>query len=149
MSSITPRSRLTEPADAFDGRFRGLGIPVVKRTLGYFQSQYSRELIRSSIFSILSTVKGERVCVPEFGSMLFKLLFEPNDAVTRGLVKQAVTSDVTRWEKRVRVTNVLTSSTDDHDIKVFVEFEIVNTATTDSIVINFSNRTFTATLSQQ
>lgn len=134
------------PEDSFDLRFRGLGSPIVKRPRGYFQTQYSRDLIKSSILSILSTNKGERVFVPEYGSNLPKMLFEPNDSVTRNLIRQVVSEDVAIWEKRVSVKDVKVSYTD-HNIRVFVEFQLVNTSIVDSVAILFSKLTFTASLS--
>lgn len=146
MTTILPLTKRSQPSDGFDRRFRGLGLPVTKRPGGYFQASFSRELIRSSIFTILSTRKGERVFLPEFGSALYSLVFEPNDAVTRKLVKQAVTEDVNRWEKRVRVRDVRMTSVD-HDITVYIEYEILNTSLVDAATITFSSRTFTANLS--
>lgn len=98
--------------------------------------------------SILATRKGERVFVPEFGTRLHGILFQPNDAVTRGLVKQAVTEDVALWERRVRVENVRLLS-NDHTIQVYVSYEIISNATLDSVVISFSRRTLSATVSPQ
>lgn len=97
---------------------------------------------------ILATRKGERVCVPEFGTRLHSLLFQPNDAVTRGLVKQAVVEDVARWEKRVRVNDVRMLS-NDHTIQVYVSYEIISNATLDSVAISFSRQTLSAVISPQ
>lgn len=147
MTSILPLSRRSQPSDSFDRRFRGLALPITKRPGGYFQASFSRELIKSSIFSILSTRKGERVFLPDFGSSLFDLVFEPNDAVTRKLIKQAVTDDITKWERRVSVTDV-TMKSNQHNVSVIVEFQVVNTSTIDSVAISFSSKTFTASLAE-
>mgnify|MGYP001558595175 CR=1 FL=1 len=143
-STILPPSKRTEASSAFDTRFRGLGVPVIKRPGGYLQSLFSPELIRSSIIAILLTRKGERVFLPDFGSNLHKLVFEPNDAVLKNLLKQVVTQDVTRWEKRVRVRDIRISSAD-HTVKLYVEYEIVNTSIVDAATISFSQKTYTAT----
>lgn len=144
---ILGRSKRTEPEDSIDLRFRGLTLPLDKKPGGYLQSMYTRDIIRSSIFMILSTVKGERVFLPSFGSNLFKLVFEPNDVLTRNLIKQIVTDDVLRWEKRVSVTDVRVSG-DDNEIKVYVEYQLNNTSILDATVLSFSQRTLSVSLAE-
>lgn len=142
---MLPRSRRTTPEDALDKRHRGLALPIEKKPLGYLQSMFTRDVIRSSIFTILSTNKGERVCVPEFGSNLMRLLFEPNDIVTRNLMRQIVVEDVGRWEPRVTVVDVRVSS-NDHEIKVFTQYVINGTSESDFAILSFSQQTQTVSL---
>ena len=62
--------------------------------------------INESIQQILSTCPGERVMLPEFGSRLRDLLFEPNNAVLKALARVYVIDAIKRWEKRVMVKEV-------------------------------------------
>ena len=62
--------------------------------------------IHESIWQILSTRPGERFFLPEFGSRLPELVFQPNDVVFRALARQFIVDAVKRWEKRVKVTKV-------------------------------------------
>ncbi len=62
--------------------------------------------INESIQQILATSPGERVMLPEFGSRLRELLFEPNDAVLKTLARVYVIDAIKRWEKRVIVKEV-------------------------------------------
>lgn len=143
--SAVPLTQRTKTNELVDLRFRGIGTPVVKRPKGYFQTLFTRDLIRSSIYNILTTRKGERVFVPEFGTNLHKLLFEPGDAVTKKLIKQTVTEDVTRWERRVSVSNVRVS-TQEYQISVYVEYRILSNDQIETLAVDFSPETFTATL---
>lgn len=134
---MLPRAQRTAPEDRIDSRYRGIALPLIKKPRGFFQSMFSRDVIRSSIYMILSTGKGERVCVPEYGSDLRKALFEPNDFVTRNLVKLIATADVNRWEPRVNVENVRVNSKE-HEISVIVTYSIIGADTIDATTISFS-----------
>lgn len=140
-----PLTQRTRPKDLLDLRFRGLGMPVVKRPRGYFQTLFTRDLVKSSIYNILTTRKGERVCVPDFGTDLYKMLFEPSDAITKKLIKQIVTDDVAKWEPRVSVQNVRVS-TDEYSISVYVEYQILSDNQIETLVLSFSPQTFAANL---
>ena len=62
--------------------------------------------IHESIWQILSTRPGERFFLPEFGSRLPELVFQPNDVVFRALARQYIVDAVRRWEKRVVIEGV-------------------------------------------
>jgi hypothetical protein len=62
--------------------------------------------INESIQQILGTSPGERAMLPEFGSRLRELLFEPNNAVLKALARVYVIDAIKRWEKRVIVKEV-------------------------------------------
>jgi len=62
--------------------------------------------INESIQQILATSPGERVMLPEFGSRLRELLFEPNNAVLKTLARVYVIDAVKRWEKRISIKEV-------------------------------------------
>lgn len=53
---------------------------------------FDRELIKQDLINTFQTRKGERVMNPEFGTIIWDLIFEP---FTAG-VKQALIDDVTR-----------------------------------------------------
>ena len=64
------------------------------------------EKIRQSIWIILSTAQGERQMRPDFGCGIHDLVFEPNTAALRGLVRARVQDALTRWEPRIDVLDV-------------------------------------------
>ncbi|MFC8662302.1 GPW/gp25 family protein [Streptomyces sp. NPDC057199] len=63
-------------------------------------------LLRQSIDAILDTEPGERVMRPDFGCGLRRYLMEPNSAATRAAISADITEALTRWEPRIRVTEV-------------------------------------------
>lgn len=62
--------------------------------------------INASIRTILQTRPGERMMEPEFGSRLYDLVFEPNDAITNQLLYLYTVEALRRWERRIRITRV-------------------------------------------
>lgn len=139
--SILPPTSRTVDLDVYDAKFRGLAMPLVKKPRGYFQTSGSRDLIRSSIYSILTTRKGERVFVPDFGSDLWRLVFEPMDSVTKKLIQRAVTEDITKWERRVQVTSVKVVS-DDNVVSLSVEYRISPSTTVEELTVQFSQNNY-------
>ena len=63
-------------------------------------------LISSGIAQILNTVPGERRMLPEFGSRLKYLVFEPHDVTLYAELGHEVIEAVQRWEKRVSIVDV-------------------------------------------
>ena len=134
---LIPRNKTTVPEDRADTRYKGLPSPLVKGPGGYLQTAYTRRIIKSSIYNILSTRKGERVMVPEFGTGLYDLLFEPLDPITTKLAQNIVTEDIQRWEPRVTLieANVTTDDTE-QSMSIRVRYVINVTGDSDEALIS-------------
>lgn len=129
----------TRPLDAFDYRYRGLTVPIIKKARGYFQTSNSRDVIRSDMHLLLTTSVGERVMLPTYGSRLPSLIFEPNDAVTRSLIQQVVAEDLQKWEPRINATNISISFSDDgHQLSVAIAYNILTLQSDDMLVLIFN-----------
>lgn len=76
------------------------------------QSQYEQR-VEESIYLILSTAKGERVMLPDFGCGIHDLVFGINDPRTRSAVVQQVREALTNYERRIDVLEVSADSSDD------------------------------------
>lgn len=55
---------------------------------------YNVELIEEDLFNELFTLKGERLEMPEFGTRIPLLIFEPNDTMTADILKEDVTQTI-------------------------------------------------------
>jgi len=66
--------------------------------------------VEESVYLILSTAKGERVMLPEFGCGIHELVFAPNTPGTIGLVAQQVRRALVTWEPRVDVLDIVVDS---------------------------------------
>jgi phage baseplate assembly protein W len=76
--------------------------------------------------------------LPEFGSQVFLLLFEPNDEILRNLAERYIIDDLARWEPRVRVTGVRTRTFDDENgLSILIDYEILAIALADAVTLVF------------
>ncbi len=90
-----------------DDRIRGLNVPFRFTQRGYPEACVNEKCLHDSIFSILSTIPGERVMRPEFGSYLRLLVFDNLTRITGYRARAEVYRAIAAWEPRVVVDDVL------------------------------------------
>lgn len=61
------------------------------------------DAVRQAIFLLLSTIPGERVMRPDYGCLLHRLVFSPNDDTTAGLAIHYLRRALERWEPRIDI----------------------------------------------
>jgi Bacteriophage baseplate protein W len=97
--------------------------------------------INQSIHSILTTIPGERVMNPNFGSLLYQLIFEPNDFVLRDLLYLYTVDALARWEKRINVVSINFPITGDDlengIVRLQVRYVITATGQSGSFIFPF------------
>jgi phage baseplate assembly protein W len=87
------------------------------------------DLIRQSIWLILSTAPGERVGRSDFGCGIHNLVFGTQSASTTGSVIHEVESALGRWEPRIDLIGVDTKIDPDEPTVLLIEVEYVVRAT--------------------
>jgi len=96
--------RPLEPARRFLGT--GFAFPLqIDANGGFALASYEAD-VEQAIFHILSTAKGERVMVPDFGCGMHELVFAPNTATQAGAVASEVRAALVRYEPRIDVLDV-------------------------------------------
>jgi hypothetical protein len=85
---------------------KGWAFPIKPGADGHLHYLSGEEKIRQSIWLILSTAPGERQMRPAFGCGIHDLVFQPNTAALRGLVRARVQDALLRWEPRIDVLDV-------------------------------------------
>jgi phage baseplate assembly protein W len=86
---------------------RGIGFPPRIGGDGRLSWSEGETNVRESIRIILLTDERERLRQPDFGAGLAGLLFEPNTATTRQIIRDRIERALAEWEPRVRVVSVL------------------------------------------
>ncbi len=89
---------------------------------------YDLDSIKQSIYNILTTRKGTRLFLADFGSNLEGYLFEPMDAVVEYMIYTEVIDAISRWEPRVLIdqsTSYVEQDPDYHVYTVYLVFQIV------------------------
>lgn len=93
--------------------FLGVGwkFPLQVTPGGTIARARNEQRIEESIYLILSTAKGERVMLPDFGCGIHDLVFAPNNAATPTRVVQAVRKALTDHEPRIDVLDLRAEAT--------------------------------------
>lgn len=71
-----------------------------------FKVDENNNAIRNSLRNILLTKKMERRMLPEFGSSLEQLLFEPIDNDTAKRIGSIILDEIDYWEPRINILNI-------------------------------------------
>ena len=106
----------------------GMPYPIVKHPLGFLFSQKGLDQVRSDLLALLLTNPGERVMLPDFGTPLRSLLFEPNDPTSASKAREMIAKAINMWEPRITIKNIVvtngmdTGVDSDHVLGISIEF---------------------------
>lgn len=87
------------------------------------QSRYEQR-IEESIYLILSTAKGERVMLPDFGCGIHDLVFAPNSAATISSTVQSVRTALTKYEPRIDVLDINAEAQGENLLLIRISYRI-------------------------
>lgn len=97
--------------------FKGFPYPIQSGAQGFFGSPADDiEQIKSDLLILLLTNPGERVMLPEFGTPLNDLFFDPNDATLAARARQMIIDSITQWEPRIAVDQIAVTTTADRNM---------------------------------
>jgi uncharacterized protein len=103
----------------------GWKFPLRINAQGGFSFSYYEEDVQEAIWIILSTAKGERQMLPEFGCGIHDYVFAPNNATTQGNIAHAVRQALTEWEPRIDLLDVsVDGSTAPNMLLIRVDYRI-------------------------
>ena len=95
-------------------KFLGAPYPIQTNAKGYLHTISGVDTIRSDLLILLLTNPGERVMIPEYGTDLRQLMFEPNDPLLESRAQSIIADAIRNWEPRITVENIeVTSAVDD------------------------------------
>ena len=85
------------------------------------------DAVKRSIKLLLMSRAGETPFFPDFGSRIFRLLFEPIDTITSVLLQHEIQATIAAYEPRVNIRQLtVTPSSDELGYDVDCLFNIVN-----------------------
>lgn len=118
--------------------YLGQGIKFPDRLVNGKRSLVNdKELVEQSIKIILDTPKGHRFMLPEFGSRLHELIFEPNDDVLKDLMAYFIYEAITTWEKRVQYVKTEFEKPAPDTLNCIVYYSILQSNEINSFVYPF------------
>ena len=115
---------------------QGLAMPLVLRQ-GAVDTISDIPLIEQSIITILNTPKGSRFFLPEFGSRLKELLFEPNDDVLQDLLRFFVFEALRDWEKRAEFVDIVFDKPSEDVLNCEIKYRILQSNEINSFIYPF------------
>lgn len=105
-------------------RYGGMAMPFGPQLKDYFEVKSDRDVLRTSIMTILLTMFGERVMLCDFGSNLMELVFEQSDEVLQRDLTSIVKEVVPRWDPRLEVLSATADvlDRDDNQVEITVVY---------------------------
>ena len=106
--------------------FLGIGwkFPLQVTPAGRIAQSKYEQRIEESIFLILSTAKGERVMLPDFGCGIHDLVFAPNSASTVSGTVQSVRTALTKYEPRIDVLDINAEAQGENLLLIRISYRI-------------------------
>lgn len=86
--------------------FLGAPYPIQKHPRGYLFTQNRTGQIKSDLLVLLLTNPGERVMLPDYGTPLNRLIFEPKDETLADVARQMIIDSIEKWEPRIAVQQI-------------------------------------------
>jgi len=114
----------------------GLSLPI-NIVNGKFKSTYTTvDQARTNLKNLLLTIKGERVFQPDFGTNLYKVLFEPNTESLRDNIKEEIKSSVSKWTPYINLETINVSG-QDNTVRVKISYTVSPSNFGSSITLEF------------
>lgn len=86
--------------------------------------------IKRAVSNLFAYQQGEKFFDPNFGSTIRRLLFEPVDIITAGLIQDEARRLVSRYEPRVRITDLtVIPDFDENAFEMQMQYIIPNKST--------------------
>ena len=104
-------------------------------------TRYDLDLARQDLLNHFNTRKGERIMLPNFGSIVWDMLFEPLDEMTKNLIDadvRAVVKNDPRWSLQ---SVAITESPNALNIELVVTYVPSNTTVTLPMVYDKGTNT--------
>lgn len=127
----------------------GVAFPFKSTEVFGLALSTSLERINQSLFILLSTRKGSRLMLPEYGSSLSMYRFDPYDRVLVEKIRETLFTDIAKWEPRVSVMSIDCTldqvSINNHTLYIRVKYSLRNTDVQGNFVYPFRLGTYDTT----
>lgn len=114
-----------------------LSYPIEVNELGRVKTVTGRAVIPQSIKNILDTPLGSRYFLPEYGSQIQELLFEPNDEILKALLTHYIGNALALWEKRIKVEEISIEMATPERVNCVIIYRILQSNEIDSFIYPF------------
>lgn len=118
---------------------QGLVFPIEINAKGAAVTKSGFELIKSSIFTLLSWPKFNRFYEERFGCRIWEVLEEPNDLIAITLAESFIKESIEQYEKRIEVleVSVITETQTESRLEISIDVRIKNSDIRESFIYPF------------
>jgi phage baseplate assembly protein W len=121
---------------AFNDFALGLTVPI--RITGYDSLNYTvLNQAKANLMNLFSTIKGERVQQPNFGTDLYSLVFDIEDNSLDGKIQDIISREVTTWVPDVEISQINVTMSDaqkdNNTVGISLSFMLKNTQQTAEV----------------
>lgn len=122
------------------GKYININYPFKDSHKGFFLdlNQDENAAIKADLIHLILTRKGQRLYNPQFGTDLLKFIFEPNDSMTLGAIKEEIKTVVKKYLPKLQIKDVRVdpSPTSEYAAVIRIDYSITDEVfTTDDFVI--------------
>ena len=108
----------------------------VKNGQGDIKLSLNEESVKTSLVNIITTSKGERVFLPEFGASLLDVVFDTFTQDIADNISNRIKTEVTRWDSRINLINIeFTQDSDNHILNATITFSVAGNETIMDVTI--------------
>lgn len=97
------------------------------------------ELVKRNLLNHFSIRKGEKLSDPEFGSIIWSMLFEPMTADVKALIIEDV-KKIANYDPRLRVDNILIDEFE-YGLQMQIDMTFLPSDQSDTLYLQFNNKT--------
>ena len=125
-----------------NGKYINIKYPFKDSGKGFFLDLNSdpNAAIKADLMHLILTRKGQRLYNPEFGTDLLKFIFEPEDGLTLGGIKDEVNTAVKKYLPNLKINSLTVdqSTESDYASVVRIDYTITNDVfnVSDFVIIN-------------
>lgn len=125
-----------------NGIFININYPFKDSHKGFFLDLNSDEnaAIKADLMHLILTRKGQRLYNPDFGTDLLKFIFEPEDGMTLGAIKEEITFVVKKYLPKLQITEIIVeqSTVSEYAAVVRIDYTITDDvfSMSDFVIIN-------------
>jgi phage baseplate assembly protein W len=105
----------------------GIDFPFRNSLKGDFirMTESPEREVRANLIHLLLTRKGSRYYLPDFGTRLYKYIFDQNDVVTFGLIEDEIRESVKKYIPNLDINsiNVVSAENDPEETKLYSQQE--------------------------
>lgn len=84
-----------------------------------------KDAIRGKLIHLITTPKGNRLRMPEFGTDIIKYIFSQNDEITWDNIKNEISQQISKYIKNVSLTDIELARDADDDNNIYIILNIL------------------------